>query len=151
MSKIIKLCTVLAAMLLSFSVLAGDIQIEHAWARATAPGQENAMVDLSITSPQDATLIGFSSAVSKIGQLHSMTHDNGMMKMREVKSIDLPAARQLALGAAGYHLMLIGLHAPLKAGEQIALTLNFNVAGKIVKVETTAQIKPLTEMMHMHM
>lgn len=155
MSKLIKLCAVLGAMLWSFSVYAGDIQVEHAWSRATAPGQDTAMVDLSITSAQDAKLIGFSSSACKIAQLHSMTHDNGMMKMREVKSIDLPAGHRVALGAAGYHLMLIGLHAPLKAGESVPLTLNIKVAGKEVKVDATAEIKPLTEVMsmdaHMHM
>ena len=155
MSKRIKLCAVLGAMLWSFSVFAGDIQVENAWARATAPAQDAAMVDLTITSAQDASLVGFSSPACKIAQLHSMTHDNGMMKMREVKSIDLPAGHHVALGAAGYHLMLMGLNAPLKAGESVPLILNVKVAGKEVKVEATAQIKSLTNVKpmdaHMHM
>ena len=151
MSKIIKLCAVLAAMLWSFSVYAGDIQVEQAWARATAPGQDAAMVDLTITSAQQASLLGFSSPACKIAQLHSMTHDNGMMKMREVKSIELPAGHHVALGAAGYHLMLIGLKAPLKAGESVPLTLNIKVDGQEIKVETSAQIKPLTVAMPAHM
>jgi len=52
MKTIGKLCGVLGALLLSSSVYAGDIKVEGAWARATAPGQEVAMVDLSITSSQ---------------------------------------------------------------------------------------------------
>ncbi len=151
MNKFIKTGAVLGAMLWSFSVCAGNIQVEHVWARATAPGQETAMVDLSITSAQDAKLIGFSSTACKTAQLHSMTHDNGMMKMREVKVVDLPAGHHVALGAAGYHLMLIGLNAPLKAGEHVPLTLNIIVAGKEIKIETSAEIRPLTAVMPMHM
>ncbi|MFA6922115.1 MAG: copper chaperone PCu(A)C, partial [Gallionella sp.] len=118
----IKLCALLAAMLLSSSVYAGDIQVEGAWSRATAMGQDTAMVDLTITSAKDAKLTGFSSPACKTPQMHSMTHDNGMMKMREVPSVDLPAGRRISLNESGYHLTLIGLNAPLTAGESVQLT-----------------------------
>jgi copper(I)-binding protein len=55
----------LAALLVSASVYAGDIQVENAWARATAPGQDVAGVDMTITSKQAAILIGVSSPVAK--------------------------------------------------------------------------------------
>lgn len=149
-----RLCGLLA-MLLSFNVYAGDIQVENAWSRATAMGQDTAMVDLTIISAKDAKLTGFSSPVCKTPQMHSMTHDNGMMKMREVQSIDLPAGRAVALNESGYHLMLIGLNAQLKAGESVPLTLNIKTGGKEVKVEAQAEVKPLTgaapeHMHHMH-
>jgi copper(I)-binding protein len=149
----------LAAMLLSASVYAGDIQVEGAWARATAPGQEAGMADVTITSKQAATLVGVFSPAAKTAELHTMTHENGMMKMREVKSIELPAGKRVNLGEGGYHLMLIGLKAPLKAGESVPLTLNIKVANKdTVKVETKAEVKPMVEaapsedehMHHMH-
>jgi copper(I)-binding protein len=136
----------LAAMLLSASVHAGDIQVEGAWARATAPGQEAGMADVTITSKQAATLVGVSSPAAKTAELHTMTHENGMMKMREVESIELPAGKRVNLGEGGYHLMLIGLKAPLKAGESVPLTLNIKVANKkAVKVETKAEVKPMVE------
>ncbi|MCX7193291.1 MAG: copper chaperone PCu(A)C [Proteobacteria bacterium] len=157
MNKIVKLCGLLGAMLLSVSVYAGDIQVESAWARATAPGQDTAMVDLSITSVKEAKLVGFSSAACKTAEIHSMTHDNGMMKMREVKAINLPAGRRVVLGESGYHLMLIGLKSPLKAGESVPLTLNIKVGNEMVKVEAKAEVRQLTEakpmdehMHHMH-
>lgn len=155
MSKLIRLCGVLGGMLLSAGVYAGDIQVEAAWSRATAPGQNTAMVDLTITSAKEARLVGFSCLVSKTAEMHNMTHDSGIMKMREVKAIDLSAGRRVALGENGYHLMLIGLKSPLKAGESLPLTLNINVAGKEMKVEVKAEVKPLTETMqhdmhHMH-
>jgi periplasmic copper chaperone A len=137
----------LAALLMSASVYAGDIQIENAWTRATAPGQDVAGVDMTITSKQAATLVGVSSAACKTVELHSMTmtHDSGMMKMREVETIELPAGKRVNLHEGGYHLMLTGLKAPLKAGESVPLMLSFKMANKrMVKVKTKAEVKPLT-------
>lgn len=136
----------LAALLLSVNVYAGDVSAEGAWSRATAPGQDAAMVDMSITSKQAATLAGVSSPACKTVELHSMTHEGGVMKMREVKEIALPAGQRVGLGDSGYHLMLIGLKAPLKAGDTVPLTLSFRQADKhVVKVEVKAEVKPLTE------
>lgn len=152
MTKLIRLCGLLGAMLFSVSVYAGDIQVEGAWARATAPGQDTAMVDLAITSAKGATLVSFSSPACKRAEMHSMTHDNGMMKMREVQAIELPAGRRVGLGESGYHLMLIDLQGPLKAGSSVPLTLNIRLADKsTVRVEVSAEVKPLTAPMGEHM
>jgi periplasmic copper chaperone A len=135
----------LAALLMSASLYAGDIQVENVWARATAPGQDAAGVDLTITSKQAATLVGVSSPMAETAELHSMKEANGMMKMREVESIELPAGKRVNLREGGYHLMLNGLKAPLKAGATVPLMLSIKVANKrIVKVETKAEVKPLT-------
>jgi periplasmic copper chaperone A len=145
MTNLYRFGGLLAALLMSASVYAGDIQVENAWTRATAPGQDAAGVDLTITSKQAATLVGVSSAACKTVQLHGMTHENGMMKMREVKFIELPAGKRMNLREGGYHLMLTGLKAPLKAGESVPLTLSFKMANKrMVKVKTKAEVKPLT-------
>jgi copper(I)-binding protein len=145
MVKLFQVGGLLAGLLLSASVYAGDIQIENAWARATAPGQDAAGADMSITSKQAARLVGVSSPACKTVELHSMTHENGMMKMREVKFIELPAGKRVNLGESGYHLMLSGLKAPLKAGVSVPLTLSIKAGnGPIVKVETRVEVKPLT-------
>ncbi|MEO8332455.1 MAG: copper chaperone PCu(A)C [Gallionella sp.] len=145
MYKPFRFCLLLAALLLGADVYAGDIQVEDAWSRATAPGQEAATVDFSITSAQPATLLGVSSAASKTVEMHSMTHENGVMKMREVKEIELPPGKRVSLGESGYHLMLTGLKAPLKAGEHIPLTLTIKLAdNRTVKVKTKAEVRPLT-------
>lgn len=145
MHKSFRFAGLLAALLLSASVYAGDIQVEAAWTRATAPGQDAASLDLAITSKQPAILLGVSSAASRTVEMHSMTHGDGMMKMREVKMIELPAGKRVSLGESGYHLMLVGLKAPLKAGETISLTLAIKLANeRVVKVEARAEVKPLT-------
>ena len=146
MSDLFRFGGLLAALLLSTSVFAGDIQVEKAWARATAPGQDAAGVDLTITSKQAATLVGASSPVCKTIELHSMTmaHDRGMMKMGEVPAIELPAGKRVNLRDGGYHLMLNGLKAPLKAGDSVPLTLKIKVSKRMVKIETKAEVRPLT-------
>lgn len=146
MSDLFRFGGLLAALLLSASVFAGDIQVEKAWARATAPGQDAAGVDLTITSKQAATLVKASSPVCKTIELHSMTmdHASGMMKMGEVPAIELPAGKPVNLRESGYHLMLNGLQAPLKAGDSIPLTLEIKVSNRQVKIETKAEVRPLT-------
>lgn len=139
----------LAALLLSINVYASDIQagiqIEDAWARATPPGRDSANVYLFITSKQAATLVGASSTASRTVGLRTMTHKNGMMKTIEVKSVDLPANSRIDMTSEhGYHLTLIDLKAPLKAGETVPLTLNVDMADKrSIKVDVKAEIKPL--------
>lgn len=147
MNKLIKLGVLLCAAMLSTSVYAGNIQVESAWSRATAPGQDTAMVDLVISSVQQAKLIGFSSTRCKQAQIHRMTHDNGMMKMREVQTIDLPAGKRVSLSAQGYHLMLIGLKSPFNAGEQVPLTLHIEMGEKnVIDVQAHAVVKSLNSM-----
>ena len=134
----------LAALLLSATAYAGDIQVEGAWTRATLPGQDMAMVYMSITSKQAATIVGVSTKVSKAAEMHTMEHKGGMMKMYEVKSISLPANAKMEMSMHGYHLVLAGLKAPLKAGATVPLTLNIEMADKsIVKVDVQAEVRPL--------
>jgi copper(I)-binding protein len=145
MTNLLRFSGLLAALFISASVYAGDIQVENAWARATAPGQDAASVDLTITSKHAATLVGVSSPVATTAQLHSMVTEGGMMRMREVAFIALPAGKTVNLGESGYHLMLNGLKAPLKEGETVPLTLSIRVGKQgAVKVETRAEVRSLT-------
>jgi len=137
----------------------GDIETSGGWIRATAPGQDQAGADLSITSKQPATLVGASSPACKAVQLHTMTSENGMMRMREVKAIELPVGKRVNLRESGYHLMMVGLKAPLKEGEIVPFTLSIKVGKQgVVKIKTMAEVKSLTATMvapqddgHQHM
>jgi copper(I)-binding protein len=156
------LAAALLASFASYSHAAGNtagIETSGGWIRATAPGQDQAGADLSITSKQSATLIGASSQVCKAVQLHTMTSENGMMRMREVKAIELPAGKRVNLRESGYHLMMIGLKAPLKEGDMVPLTLSIKVGKQgVVKIKTSAKVTSLTsteappdDHEHMHM
>ncbi len=154
-----------AALLVSSSSYAAGsaegIEISGAWTRATAPGQNQAGVDITITSKQAATLVGVSSPVAKTAELHSMVTEGGMMRMREVKAIELPAGKRMNLSESGYHLMLNELNAPLKEGDSVPLTLSIKVGKQeVVEIKTKAEVKSLTvtkpasqddDDQHMHM
>ena len=145
MANLFRFSGLLAALLISASVYAGDIKVENAWARATAPGQDAGSVDLTITSKHAAALVGVSSRVARTSELHSMVMEGGMMRMREVASIDLPAGKAVNLGVSGYHLMLNGLKAPLKEGETVPLMLSIRVGKQgVVKVAASAEVISLT-------
>ena len=144
MTNLYRIGWLLAMLLLSARLYAGDIRVENAWARATAPGQDAAGVDLTITSKQAATLVGVSSPIARTAALHSMKEVNGMMRMREVESIELPAGKPMNLRESGYHLMLTGLKATLKDGETVPLMLRIKVGKQgVVKLETRVAVRSL--------
>lgn len=136
---------VVAALLFSAQVQAGEVTVSDAWARATAPGQENGSVGLVITSQRDARLIAVTSPLAASAEIHTMTMDNGVMKMRQLEDLPLPARQPVTLGPGSDHLMLFGLKNPLKAGDTVTLTLIVKFADKSTeKINIKAQVRPLT-------
>ncbi len=138
---------ILIAALLVFAnpIFAGDIAIKDAWARATAPGQANGSVALHITSAKDARLVAVSSSASASAEIHTMSMDNGVMKMRQLEYLSLPAKQTVTLGPGGEHLMLFDIKKPLKEGNYVPLTLTVQFADKSTeKINVKAQIRPLT-------
>jgi copper(I)-binding protein len=123
-----------AALLLSLSASvamaeSAKVDIKEAWARATPGGAQTGAAYVTVQSPAGDRLTGASAPVAQKAELHSMTMDNGVMKMREVDGIDLPAGQAVTLKPNGYHIMLTGLSHPLKEGETFPLTLTFAKAG----------------------
>lgn len=140
-----RFCFWVSAMLLAANAWAGEVKVSDAWVRATAPGQDSGSIQFSITIQQEAKLIGASSPVAGKVELHSMRHENGMMEMRPVESIDLPAGKTVDLATSGQHIMLIGLKQPLKAGDSVPFTLTVQYADKSkATVKANAEVKPLT-------
>jgi len=115
---------------------AGGLKIGHPWARMTAPGQPSggAFVKLSNTGTAADRLVGGSTPVADHVELHSMSMEGNVMKMREVSAIDVPPGQTVELKPGAWHMMLIGLKVPLKAGDKVPMTLKFAKAGE-VKVE----------------
>ena len=145
-----KLWFTVAALLFSAEAYAGAITISDAWSRATAPGQENGSIGLVITSQKDARIIAVSSPVAKSAELHTMTMDNGVMTMRQLEDMPLPAKQPVTLGPGGDHLMLFGIKHPLKAGSKVPLSLTIEFADKSKETITIkALVRPLTEVKDM--
>lgn len=137
----VALASVLASPLLARSFTAGDLTIGQPWARETAKGQSagGGFLTVSNKGKQSDRLIGGSSPVAGEVQIHTMSMDGGVMRMRQLKNgIEIPAGKSITLKPGGYHLMLMGLKAPLKQGTRVPVTLTFQKAGK-VKVELTVE------------
>ena len=149
MQKLYELGAFIVALILSASVVAGElgasgIKVEGAWARATWPGQDTALVDFIITvkGERHSALVGISSPIASLVEMHSAkTDDSGMMKMREMKSIDLPLGEPFELGLNGQHVMLMGLKKPLKVGERFPLTLTIKMGQESTKVKVSVETK----------
>ena len=110
----------------------GQLKIEHPYVRATAPGQKAAGGFMKIENKGAADqLIAVSSPVAGEMQLHTMAMDGNVMKMREVKAIDVPANGSVELKPGGLHLMFMDIKSPLKAGESVPVKLKFQKAGEV--------------------
>lgn len=110
-----------------------DLRIANPYARPTAPHQPAGGAYLTIENRGKAAdqLVAAASPVAKSVQIHTMTMDGNVMKMREAGAIDIkPAAKIEMKPGAGHHLMLMGLRQPLKTGDKFPLVLTFEKAGK---------------------
>jgi periplasmic copper chaperone A len=110
----------------------GEITIAHPYARATVAGQPTGGAFLTIENAgADDRLVSASAEVSKVVELHSMSMEGDVMRMRQLDSIALPAGKAVALKPGALHIMLIGLKAPLKEGDKFPLKLKFEKAGEV--------------------
>jgi copper(I)-binding protein len=121
----------------------GSVEVKDAWARATPDRAENGAAYVTIASSVPDKLTGASTPVAAQAQMHQMTMDGGIMKMREMTSIDIPAGKPVTLKPGGVHLMLSGLKQPLRQGQSFPLTLDFEKAGKR---EVTVSIRGVAAM-----
>jgi copper(I)-binding protein len=110
----------------------GGLQIDNAYTRATAPGQQVAGGFMKIENKGAADqLISASSPAAGEVQLHEMTMEGNIMKMRQLKDIPVPASSAVELKPGGLHLMFMNIKAPLNAGETVPVKLKFAKAGEV--------------------
>ncbi len=119
------------------------------YAFATAKMQKNGAVFFDIHNhlEEDDRLIAVSADVSEKVEMHTHSHDNGVMQMREVEGYDIPAGTALTFAPMGHHIMLIGLTSRLEQGQSFPLTLTFENAGE--KTVDVMIVKP-GEVPHNH-
>ena len=138
---------VLGAAFSSTPVLAGKtvtvmVTVSNAWVRATVPGQQVAGAYLEISSIENATLVSAKSPAAKNVEIHVMSMEAGMMSMRQLDRLELPAGKTVALAPGGYHLMLTGLKQPLKKGDTVPLRLIIegkNKSRSVVKINAAVR------------
>ncbi|HEV2673490.1 MAG TPA: copper chaperone PCu(A)C [Aliidongia sp.] len=119
------------------SPAAAPVQVTQAWARATPGKSTIGAAYATVTAPAGDRLVAAATPVAGAAQLHEHTMDGGIMKMRQVDAVPLPAGQAVTLSPGGYHIMLMDLKAPLVAGQSFPLTLTFEKAGA---VETTVTV-----------
>jgi len=115
-------------------VKAGDLTISQGWARATPRGAKVGGGYMTIKNEGSApdSLVSASTDVAGKVEIHEMSMSNGVMKMRPLeKGLTVEPGKTVKLAPSGYHLMLMDLKSPLKQGEKVPVTLDFEKAGKV--------------------
>lgn len=142
---------VVAATLAALLVVAGpvigrdytlaNLRIEHPHARPTPPGARTGGAYLTIENvgKDGDRLLRAASSVAGTVEVHTMTMEGNMMRMRAIPALDIPPGQKVALAPGGYHVMLLDLKHPLAVGDKLPLTLTFEKAGTIdVEVDVEA-------------
>ena len=101
------------------------VTIENAWVRPTNAGQDVGAAFMTFISSQNTQLVGIECDVAESVEIHSMSMENGVMKMRMLDRLDLLAGKPYTLKPGGFHLMLFDLKKPLAVGDQINCVLSF--------------------------
>jgi copper(I)-binding protein len=115
-------------------VAAGSVKISAPWARATPKGAAVCAGYMTITNNGSAPdrLVGGASEISNRFEIHEMTMDNGVMRMRPLaKGLEIKPGQTVELKPGGNHVMFLGLKMPLAQGEHVKATLAFEKAGKV--------------------
>lgn len=115
-------------------IVKGDIVISAPWSRATPAGASVGAGYLVIANkgPSADRLLSFKTDLSGQPEIHEMSNEGGVMKMRPLaKGLVIPAGATVKLEPGGYHLMLLQLKKPLAAGQRYKATLVFEKAGAV--------------------
>ncbi len=118
------------------------VKVDKAWARATVQGQKGTGAFMSLTASEGTKLVGISSPVAGVAEVHEMKMEGDVMKMRAVAGgLDLPAGKTVELKPGGYHVMLMDLKAPLAKDSTVPVTLLFkNAKGVESKLNITVPV-----------
>jgi copper(I)-binding protein len=120
-----------------------QVTVTDAWVRGTVPGQTTTGAFMQLRSAADAKLVAVTSPVAKMVEIHETKEEGGVMKMRAREAIDLPAGKAVALAPGGFHVMLMGVGAPLKVGATVPLALVVEAKdGSRATVDVAARVRP---------
>ena len=124
----------------------GKLVISEVWARPTPPNAKTGAVFFVIrnTGSDADVLINAAAGISEKVEIHQTRIEGGIMTMRHVGRIDIPAGGMAMLKPGGFHIMFTGLHAPIRAGDHFPLTLTFEKSGT-VEIEVSAGNLPKGE------
>lgn len=131
----------------SFASLAQTpaITVTQPWVRATVAEQQSTGAFMTVQASSASRLVAVHSRAAASVEMHEMAMDGDVMRMRAMPAVALAAGADVTFKPGSYHLMLMGLKKPLKAGETVPLTLMFESAdGKQrQQLEVQAEVRPL--------
>lgn len=132
---------VLLALLFSLFFIEGAVKVEEAWVRQATEGTNTAaFMKIVNESSQADTLIGASSDIAEVVEVHESYEENGMMGMREIEMAVIEAGATFELKPRGYHVMFISLLQTVMAGDEVTFTLHFKSGNDIT---VTAPVKEM--------
>ena len=131
------------------SAFAQNVTVTNAWARATVQGQKATGAFMTLTAKDNAKLVGVSSPVAGVAEIHEMKVEKDVMKMAALPNgLDLPAGKAVELKPGSFHVMLMDLKAPLAKDTTVPVTLTFQDAkGVKSNVELKVQVGMQAPMM----
>lgn len=120
------------------------VEVQDAWVRATVAQQKSTGAFMRLTAKADSRVVAAQSPVAGVVEVHEMAMEKDVMRMRAVPALALPAGQTVELKPGGYHVMLMDLKAPVKAGEVVPLTLTLESAGgQRSTLEVKAEVRAL--------
>lgn len=140
--KLLRQLTLAACLIMPLSAWA-EIVVSDAWVKPTIPGTENGAGYFVIENQGESavTLRGVTTDVARASEIHQhVMKDDGMMRMRRVPELIIPAGEQVIFQPASYHIMFFGVKNPFRVGDSVAFQLQFTDAEAL---DVVAEVKPL--------
>ncbi|MCE8010476.1 copper chaperone PCu(A)C [Billgrantia desiderata] len=133
--------------LVASTALAEPLLVEEAQVRAVPPGSQTSAAFMTLRNPgeQDVTLVDADSPAAEVMELHNHEDVEGVMQMRKISEIVVPAGKSVTLAPGGLHMMLIGLTAPLEEGQPVEIELRFDtgesqqITAPVKRIEVSAE------------
>lgn len=130
----IALCLVAASGMAAEMTKHGTLDISRPWTRATPPKAPTGggYVTIANTGSEPDRLVAVSTDVAGMAEIHEMSMDGGVMKMRPLgEGVEIPPGETVVLAPGGLHIMMMKLKGPIAEGDMVPVTLTFEKAGDI--------------------
>ena len=130
---VLSICVGIAGQARAQTPAASTIAIEQPWTRATPAGAKTGAAYLTIINRGSAAdrLVSASTPIASKVQFHEETNDNGIMRMRELPTVEIGPGAMVTFKPGSMHIMLVGVKQQLKDGQTFPLVLEFEKAGEI--------------------
>lgn len=137
----------LSTLLFATTASADTLTVDDPYVREVPPGSPATAAFMTLHNSGDSAvrLISADNSIAEHTELHNHVNVDGVMQMRQVEAIEVPAGGSALLAPGGLHLMMIGLQNPVSEGDQVELSLTFDNGETL---ELDAPVRPVMPMHH---